>query len=94
MQFDNGTVVSANTSFFQIDSISTATGAQTCLCCIASSHAVQSRNMLLRSAKTACHVEGSVSQAKQAVYGLQCLLPGVLQYAVLILFIAIHYMCN
>ena len=28
VQFDNGTVVSANTSFFQIDSISTATGAQ------------------------------------------------------------------
>ena len=26
VQFDNGTVVSANTSFFQIDSISTATG--------------------------------------------------------------------
>jgi len=28
VQFDNGTVVSSNTSFFQIDSISTATGSQ------------------------------------------------------------------
>ncbi len=87
MQFDNGTVVSANTSFFQIDSISTATGTHTCclsyLCCIALSHAVQICNMLLRSAKTACHVEWSVSQAKQAVYGLQCMLPGMLLDAVL-----------
>ena len=86
MQFDNGTVVSANTSFFQIDSISTATGTQTCclscLCCIASSHAAQFLNMLLRSAKTACHVEWSVSQANQAVYGLQCMLPGMLLDAI------------
>jgi hypothetical protein len=46
-------------------------------------YSLQFLNMLLRSAKTACHVEWSVSQAKQAVYGLQCMRPGMLLDAVL-----------
>ena len=46
-------------------------------------YSLQFLNMLLRSAKTACHVQQSVLQANQAVYGLQCMLPGMLLYAVL-----------
>ena len=46
-------------------------------------YSLQFLNMLLRSAKTACHVQQSVLRANQAVYGLQCMLPGMLLDAVL-----------